>query len=169
TNATMQEVSQSGQQIAERAKQVTITAEAVSIANTSGLDAVQKANHTVEAIHEQAEAVAQNIVALSEKTQMVGDILSTVNDIAEQSHLLALNAAIEAAAAGEHGRSFSVVAGEIKNLAHQAKEATGQVRSILGDIQKGINTSVMLTEEVVKRVGSGKTQSDISERTIRHM
>jgi methyl-accepting chemotaxis protein len=124
TNATMQQVSQSGQQIAERAKQVTITAEAVSIANTSGLDAVQKANQTVEAIHEQAEAVAQNIVALSEKTQMVGDILATVNDIAEQSHLLALNAAIEAAAAGEHGRSFSVVAGEIKNLADQSKAAT---------------------------------------------
>ena len=77
TNATMQEVSQSGMQISERAKQVTVTAEAVSIANTSGLDAVQKANQTVEAIHEQAEAVAQNIVALSEKTQMVGDILAT--------------------------------------------------------------------------------------------
>jgi len=88
-----------------------VTAEAVSIANTSGLDAVQKANQTWKRFMRQAEAVAQNIVALSEKTQMVGDILATVNDIAEQSHQLALNAAIEAAAAGEHGRSFSVVAG----------------------------------------------------------
>jgi methyl-accepting chemotaxis protein len=43
------------------------------------------------------------------------------------------------------------------------------VRSILGDIQKGINTSVMLTEEVVKRVDTGKTQTDVVERTIRHM
>ncbi len=169
TNATMQQVSQSGQQIAERAKQVTVTAEAVSIANTSGLDAVQKANQTVEAIHEQAEAVAQNIVALSEKTQMVGDILATVNDIAEQSHLLALNAAIEAAAAGEHGRSFSVVAGEIKNLADQSKAATVQVKTILGDIQKEINTSVMLTEEAVKRVDVGKHQADVAASAIRNM
>jgi methyl-accepting chemotaxis protein len=169
TNATMQEVSQSGLQIAERAKQVTVTAEAVSIANTSGLDAVQKANQTVEAIHEQAEAVAQNIVALSEKTQMVGDILATVNDIAEQSHLLALNAAIEAAAAGEHGRSFSVVAGEIKNLADQSKAATVQVKTILGDIQKEINTSVMLTEEAVKRVDVGKHQADVAASAIRNM
>jgi methyl-accepting chemotaxis protein len=169
TNATMQEVSQSGLQIAERAKQVTVTAEAVSIANTSGLDAVQKANQTVEAIHEQAEAVAQNIVALSEKTQMVGDILATVNDIAEQSHLLALNAAIEAAAAGEHGRSFSVVAGEIKNLADQSKAATVQVKTILGDIQKEINTSVMLTEEAVKRVEVGKHQADVAASAIRNM
>ncbi len=154
---------------AEKAKQVTATAEAVSIANTSSVDAVQKANQSVEAIHEQAEAVAQNIVALSEKTQMVGDILATVNDIAEQSHLLALNAAIEAAAAGEHGRSFSVVAGEIKNLADQSKAATVQVKTILGDIQKEINTSVMLTEEAVKRVDLGRHQADMAASAIRSM
>jgi methyl-accepting chemotaxis protein len=169
TNATMQEVSKSGLQIAERAEQITVTAAAVSAANTSGLDAVQKANQTVEAIHEQAEAVAQNIVSLSEKTQAVGDILATVNDIAEQSHLLALNAAIEAAAAGEHGRSFAVVAGEIKNLADQSKAATVQVKTILGDIQKEINTSVMLTEEAVKRVDVGKHQADVAASAIRNM
>jgi len=169
TNATMQEVSKSCSQMAEKAKEITVTAEAVSIANTSGLDAVEKTNQTVEAIHEQAEAVAQNIVSLSEKTQMVGDILATVNDIAEQSHLLALNAAIEAAAAGEHGRSFSVVAGEIKNLADQSKAATVQVKTILGDIQKEINTSVMLTEEAVKRVDLGKHQADMAALAIRDM
>ena len=169
TNQTMQQVSQSGLQITERAKQVTVSAEAVSLANTTGVDAVQKANQTVEAIHEQAEAVAQNIVALSEKTQMVGDILATVNDIAEQSHLLALNAAIEAAAAGEHGRTFSVVAGEIKNLADQSKAATVQVKTILGDIQKEINTSVMLTEEAVKRVDVGRHQADVAASAIRNM
>jgi methyl-accepting chemotaxis protein len=169
TSVTMQQVSQSGLQIAERAKKVTMSAEAVSIANTSGLDAVQRANQTVEAIHEQAEAVAQNIVALSEKTQLVGDILATVNDIAEQSHLLALNAAIEAAAAGEHGRTFSVVAGEIKNLADQSKAATVQVKTILVDIQKEINTSVMLTEEAVKRVDLGRLQADAAASAIRDM
>jgi methyl-accepting chemotaxis protein len=169
TNATMQQVSQSCLQMAERAKEVTATAEAVSIASISGLDAVQKANQSVEAIHEQAEAVARNIVSLSEKTQMVGDILATVNDIAEQSHLLALNAAIEAAAAGEHGRTFAVVAGEIKNLADQSKSATVQVKTILGDIQKEINTSVMLTEEAVKRVDLGKQQADMAASAIRNM
>ncbi len=169
TNATMQQVSKSCLQIAERAKQITAAAETVSLANTSGLDAVQKTNQSVEAIHEQAEAVAQNIVSLSEKTQAVGDILSTVNDIAEQSHLLALNAAIEAAAAGEHGRSFSVVAGEIKNLADQSKAATVQVKTILGDIQKEINTSVMLTEEAVKRVDLGKHQADMAASAIRSL
>jgi methyl-accepting chemotaxis protein len=123
----------------------------------------------METIREQAEAVAENVVSLSERTQAIGEIISTVNDLAEQSHLLALNAAIEAAAAGEHGRSFSVIASEVKNLADQSREATVQVRSILGDIQKGINSSVMLTEEAVKRVDSGKQQADVADRTIREM
>ena len=120
----------------------------------------------MDAIREQGEAVAENIVALSEKTQAVGEIISTVNDISERTHLLALNAAIEAAAAGENGRSFAVVASEMKVLADQAKDATSQVRSILGDIQRGINSSVMLTEEAVKRVTAGKERTDTTQATI---
>jgi methyl-accepting chemotaxis protein len=57
----------------------------------------------------------------------------------------------------------------VKNLADQSREATVQVRAILGDIQKGINSSVMLTEEAVKRVDSGKQQADVADRTIRDM
>src|SRR3546814_20065305 len=91
-------------------------------------------------------------------TTLFRSIITTVNDIAERSSLLALNAAIEAAAAGEHGLSFAVVADEMKNLASQAKEATVEVRSILGDIQRGIGTAVMQTEEAVKRVESGRSE-----------
>jgi methyl-accepting chemotaxis protein len=80
-----------------------------------------------------------------------------------------LNATIEAAEAGEEGNRFSVVASEMKNLADQAKECTLHVRKILGEIQKGINTSVMLTEEAVKRVESGKQQADVSENVIRQI
>jgi methyl-accepting chemotaxis protein len=169
TTTTMEEVTQSGVQISERAKQVAASAEATSAASNAGLQAVGDTNRTMSAIQEQAEAVAENVVSLSERTQAVGEIISTVNDLAEQSHLLALNAAIEAAAAGEHGRSFAVIASEVKNLADQSREATVQVRSILGDIQKGINSSVMLTEEAVKRVESGKQQADLADRTIRDM
>ena len=62
-----------------------------------------------------------------------------------------------------------MVASEIKNLADQSKEATLQIRSILGDIQKGINSSVMLTEEAVKRVDSGKKQAEATDTTIREL
>jgi methyl-accepting chemotaxis protein len=169
TNVTMQELSQSGFQISERATEVSIAAQATSKAAAAGIHAVQNTNRTMEAIRDQAEAVARNVVTLSERTQAVGEIIATVNDLAEQAHLLSLNAAIEAAAAGEHGRTFAVVASEIKNLAHRSKDATIQVRSILGEIQKGINSSVMLTEEAVKRVESGREQADLSDRTIREL
>jgi len=169
TTTTMEEVTQSGVQISERARQVASSAEAASAASHAGLEAVESTTRNMESIREQAEAVAENVVALSEKTQAIGEIITTVNDLAEQSHLLALNAAIEAAAAGEHGRSFSVIASEVKNLADQSREATVQVRAILGAIQKGINSSVMLTEEAVKRVDSGKQQADVADRTIREM
>lgn len=169
TTATLSEITESGAQINRRAQDVAHGAQAVAVESQSGLRSVDDTIQAMDAIREQAEAVAENIVMLSERTQAIGEIIVTVNDIAERSHLLALNAAIEAAAAGEHGRTFSIVAGEIKNLADQAKEATAQVRSNLSEIQHGINASVMLTEEAVKRVAAGKRQSDATQTTIRTM
>ncbi|MGZ7867135.1 methyl-accepting chemotaxis protein [Methylobacterium radiotolerans] len=166
TAATVDEITHSGAQISKRATEVIATAQATAQTSRQGLRAVSDTAKAMDAIREQAEAVAGNIVSLSEKTQTIGDIIETVNDISERTHLLALNAAIEAAAAGESGRSFAVVAAEMKLLADQAKAATGQVRAILGEIQRGINTSVMLTEEAVKRAAAGKTRSDTTQRTI---
>ena len=114
----------------------------------------------MDAIRKQAEVVAQNSVMLSEQTHAISQIIATVTDIAQRSDLLALNAAIEAAAAGEHGRSFAVVAEEIKAMAEQSKSATGQISEILRRIHDGINTSVMMAEESVKRVESGQQRSE---------
>jgi methyl-accepting chemotaxis protein len=166
TTATLEEISQSGQQMSTRAKDIAGQAEAASERSKDGLKAVDDLARIMDAIEQQTEAVAEHIVTLSEKTQAIGEIIASVNDIAERSQLLALNAAIEAAAAGEQGRTFSVVAEEIKTLADQAKAATNQVSSILGQIQKGINASVMSTEESVKRVANGREQSENTLKTI---
>ncbi|MDB5683732.1 MAG: methyl-accepting chemotaxis protein [Sphingomonas bacterium] len=169
TAATVDEISHSGAQISRRAQEVIAAAQATAETSQNGIIAVSDTARAMDAIREQAEAVATNIVALSEKTQAIGDIIATVNDVSERSHLLALNASIEAAAAGENGRSFAVVASEMKSLADQAKSATRNVRSILGDIQRGINASVMLTEEAVKRVGAGKQRIDASQSAIEEL
>jgi methyl-accepting chemotaxis protein len=166
TAATVDEITHAGSQVSKRAQEVIASAQATAQTSAHGQRAIDETARAMDAIRDQAEVVAQNIVALSEKTQAIGDIISSVNDISERSHLLALNAAIEAAAAGESGRSFSVVASEMKVLADQAKDATGQVRTILGEIQRGINTSVMLTEEAVKRAVAGKERTAVSQRTI---
>ncbi|WP_201305871.1 methyl-accepting chemotaxis protein [Roseomonas harenae] len=169
TAATVDEITHSGAQIGKRAQEVIAAAQATVRTSDNGLHAVEETVRAMDGIREQAERVAENIVALSEKTQAISEITATVNDISERSHLLALNAAIEAAAAGEAGRSFSVVAAEMKSLADQAKEATGQVRAILGDIQRGINSSVMLTEEAVKRAAAGRERTATSHSTIREI
>lgn len=166
TAATVDEITHSGAQIGKRAGEVIATAQSTAQTSRAGLRSVADTAKAMDAIREQAEAVAGNIVSLSEKTQAIGEIITTVNDISERTHLLALNAAIEAAAAGESGRSFAIVASEMKLLADQAKGATAQVRSILSEIQRGINTSVMLTEEAVKRAAAGKIRSDTTQRTI---
>jgi len=165
----MEQIRQSGHQISERAKEVASAAEGTAQTSAQGVEAVENTSKMMEGIRQQFETVAEHIINLSEKAQAVSEIITNVNDIAEQSNLLALNAAIEAAAAGEHGRSFSIVAHEIKNLADQAKQSTFQVRAILGEIQKGINSSVMLAEEAVKRVETGKATVDVTHTTINQM
>ena len=169
TAATIDEIAHSGSQITKRAGEVIATAQATAQTARAGLRAASDTAKAMDAIREQGEAVAGHIVSLSEKTQTIGDIIETVNDISERTHLLSLNAAIEAAAAGEDGRSFAVVASEMKLLADQAKSATNQVRAILSEIQRGINSSVMLTEEAVKRAATGKSRTDATVRTIEEM
>src|SRR5690606_18651776 len=106
---------------------------------------------------------------LSEKNIQIGEIVQSVNAIAEQSNLLAVNASIEAAKAGDHGRGFSVVASEVKALAQQSKQATEQIRSILTEIQKSSNGAVMITEQGVKRVEEGGSLIEELGRTIRSL
>ncbi|HLO78038.1 MAG TPA: methyl-accepting chemotaxis protein [Magnetospirillum sp.] len=169
TSATLTEITQSGAQITRRAQDVERIAQAAVQLADQGQRAVVSTMQAMDSIREQAESVASTILRLSERTQAISEIILTVTTIAERSHLLALNASIEAAAAGEHGRTFSVVAGEIKRLADQAREATLRVRENLGQIQQGITDSVMLAEEAAKRVEAGRTQTQSSDRIIRDM
>jgi methyl-accepting chemotaxis protein len=118
-------------------------------------------------IREQMEAIAESTVRLSEQGQAIGEIIASVNDLAERSNLLAVNAAIEAAKAGEHGRGFVVVAQEIRSLAEQSKQATAQVRTILSDIQQATNAAVMATEQGSKAVEAGVKQSTEAMEAIR--
>ncbi len=169
TSSTMDEITETGNQVAQRAKEVAQSAEAAGSASEMGIAAVDATHEVMEAIREQVELVAGNIVELSEKTLAIGNIITTVNDIAEQSNLLALNASIEAVGAGSQGERFSVVANEMKNLADQAKESTVEVRRILNEIQSGINSSVMSTEEAVKRVEIGRSKSEVAAETIKQL
>ena len=154
-SSTVTEVKQTSQQALEHAGAVIKSSDGAVIESKEGTDSVENAIEGMHDIQKQVESIADKILGLSEQTQQIGEIIQSVNEISEQSKLLALNAAIEAARAGEHGRGFSVVASEIRNLADQSKQATNQVRSILGEIQKATNSAVIATEEGGKKVEHG--------------
>jgi PAS domain S-box-containing protein len=167
TVTTMDQVAQTADQAAQRARGVGEAVGRTLDIGRNGRQAVDDAIAALGTVREQVEGTAGNILALAEQAQAIGEIIATVNDIAEQTNMLALNAAIEASRAGEHGRGFAVVAGEVKALADQSKRATGQVRQILGEVQRATNAAVLSTEEVTKGVASASKVADQAGGTIR--
>jgi len=167
TTATVEEVRQTVQLASQKAKLVSESTQRTAQISQSGRQAVDELIAGMERIREQTALAAESIVSLSEQSQVIGEIILTVNDLAEQSNLLSVNAAIEAAKAGEQGKGFGVVAQEIKSLADQSKQATTQVRAILGDIQKATGAAVMATDLCGKSVDAGAQQSDAAGDAIR--
>jgi PAS domain S-box-containing protein len=154
TMTTVDEVTQTATQAAQRARGVGEAVQRNLELSRAGRKAVDESVAALNTLKGQVESTADNIRTLADEAQAIGEIIATVNDIAEQTNILALNATIEAARAGEHGKGFVVVAREVKALAEQSKKATAQVRLILGEIQKATNTAVLSTQAVTKGVAA---------------
>jgi methyl-accepting chemotaxis protein len=155
TTTTVEEVKQTAEMTHQKAKQVSDLGQKNAEISRAGLKSIEDTINSMNRIKEQMDSIADMVVRLSEQSQAIGEIIATVNDIAEQSNLLAVNASIEAAKAGEQGKGFAVVAQEIRSLAAQSKQATTQVRNILFDVQKAIGSAVMATEQGSKAVEEG--------------
>ena len=155
TTTTVEEVKQTSDVSSQKAKHVAELGKKSVDISRAGLKSIEDTINGMNRIKEQVESIADMVVRLSEQSQAIGEIIGTVNDLAEQSNLLAVNASIEAAKAGEQGKGFAVVAQEIRSLAAQSKQATTQVRNILFDVQKAISSAVMATELGSKAVEEG--------------
>jgi methyl-accepting chemotaxis protein len=107
----------------------------------------------VEAAND-AKSSDTEVRRLAESAQKIGDVVSLITDIAEQTNLLALNATIEAARAGEAGKGFAVVASEVKNLASQTAKATEQISNDIQAIQAQTSSTVNAIEVIGQRIGS---------------
>jgi methyl-accepting chemotaxis protein len=129
-----------------------------------GQKSVQEILDGMNHIQRQMDTIGMSVIKLSEQSQAIGEIIATVTDISEQSNLLAVNASIEAAKAGEFGKGFAVVAHEIHNLAEQSKQATANIRTILTDIQRGVSSTVVSTEQGTRSVADAvRLTSDARE------
>ena len=166
TTTTVEEIRQTSQLASQKARQVAEVAQhAVSVAQ-SGRKSTEETGAGMQRIREQMEAIAEGMVRLAEQSQAIGQIIASVDDLAQQSNLLAVNAAIEAAKAGDQGKGFAVVAQEVKSLSDQSKQATMQVRAILTEIQKATSAAVLATEQGSKAVEIGVTQAEQAGEAI---
>lgn len=169
TTTTIEQAKQTASISTQQAEEVSKSALVNSEISKQGLKSTQDTVEEMNRIKSQMSSVGENIINLSEQAQSIRDIVSAVDDLAEQSNLLAVNASIEAAKAADQGKGFTVLAHEIKNLAEQSKGATQQIRNILNNIQKATNSAVMITEEGDKAVDAGLKQSMEAGQSIRSL
>lgn len=126
----------------------------VAIAS-NGADVVNRSIQGMDTIREQIQETSKRIKRLGESSQEIGNIVSLINDIADQTNILALNAAIQASMAGEAGRGFAVVADEVQRLAERSVSATKQIESLVKTIQTDTNEAVISMEQTTSEVVRG--------------
>ena len=154
-SAAVNEMAVSIDQVSANASESAAVAErSVSIAN-KGAEVVQNTIHGMDTIREQIQETSKRIKRLGESSQEIGDIVSLINDIADQTNILALNAAIQASMAGEAGRGFAVVADEVQRLAERASAATKQIEALVKTIQTDTNEAVISMEQTTSEVVRG--------------
>jgi twitching motility protein PilJ len=136
------------------AESAAVAERAVEIAG-KGAGVVQDAINGMDNIRGQIQETAKRIKRLGESSQEIGDIVSLINDIADQTNILSLNAAIQASMAGDAGRGFAVVADEVQRLAERSSAATKQIAALVKTIQSDTTEAVISMEQTTSEVVAG--------------
>jgi len=157
----IEEVAASAQNVAHASQKLSEEAQKVSQLASEGQKAILSIADVIVQTREKADVTFQIVEKLSESAKNIGEIVDTINSIAEQTNLLALNAAIEAARAGEAGRGFAVVADEIRKLAEESKQATQNIANILRGIVDNSMKASDATKETVEIVNKAYSESGL--------
>ncbi len=150
------EVAQSCNEIADQATRSTQTALVTVNGTVEGIGEIRQTIHETE----------KRIKRLGERAQEISGIVDIINNIAERTHVLALNASMQAAAAGDAGRGFSVVADEVQRLAESSRNATSQISALVKNIQLETNETIATMDKTIGQVVGG---SQLAERAGEQM
>ena len=155
TTTTMDELGASSRATSQQIETAAFQAMQALTLTGDGTKAVGQTLEAMATLKTKVQDMQRQIMQLSEQTDRIGNISIVVSDLANQTNMLALNAAVEAVRAGEHGKGFGVVASEIRKLADRSKKSASQINLLVADIQRAINSTVMVTDEGTKTVDSG--------------
>lgn len=150
-----EEMSQTVIDIAKNSADIASSATDTAQIARMGAEVVNKSVNESKAIAATVESSAMVMKNLGDKSKQIGEIVSTINDIADQTNLLALNAAIEAARAGEQGRGFAVVADEVRKLAERTAHATSEIGNMITAIQSEVDNAVIAMNKTNEQVEVG--------------
>lgn len=154
-SSAINEIAQSIDHVsANAAESADVAQRSVKIAS-NGANVVNRSIEGMDTIREQIQETSKRIKRLGESSQEIGNIVSLINDIADQTNILALNAAIQASMAGEAGRGFAVVADEVQRLAERSASATKQIETLVKTIQTDTNEAVISMEQTTSEVVRG--------------
>lgn len=154
-SAAINEMAVSIDQVSSNAAEsATVAERSVTIAK-KGSDVVNNTINGMDTIREQIQETSKRIKRLGESSQEIGDIVSLINDIADQTNILSLNAAIQASMAGDAGRGFAVVADEVQRLAERSSAATKQIEALVKTTQTDTNEAVISMEQTTAEVVRG--------------
>jgi methyl-accepting chemotaxis protein len=145
--AAMEELARTASQIADNAATQADLAQKAEESGETGKAAVEEAVEGIEEVRKRISGIANRAESLGARSKEIYRVLDLITEIAQETHILSLNAAIEAAAAGDHGRRFSVVAEEVRRLAQRSQESVDSVRNLLDEFAGSIRATVVATEE----------------------
>ena len=132
----------------------------------NGVLVVEKTVSVMGQIADRVQESARTVESLGARSDQIGAIIGTIEDIADQTNLLALNAAIEAARAGEQGRGFAVVADEVRALAERTTRATREIGEMIKTIQQETRGAVSAMEQGVLQVENGTVEAAKSGQAL---